>query len=363
MAAMAGSASRSITAAAVLTALLVAACASDDEADTELTIPPTITTTDDAPELDNASSPDDPTSARAVANVVALGTQRPPIPWACPLPTAVEIATRIGDESAPPGNADVRPDMGMSTVGCDEVRLTVGPTTPEQFVASLYPGGIADAQATINPRGSAAGGELYDHCVVVPSLEQQQCGAVWTDGSVWVDISEITPAPGDPADVERLADELASNVDALVDEAAAIDLVELVQWYRLTNDAVGPETALDTTAESPALSPTGAFPGQRWRFVNLGGGRYEVSNSAQGPTRLLSTEGSGVFYTDGPAQLPGQVWTVTTEPNGTNLVFSDLIETLVFLTPTPGNDGVTVIPFGSPGPVQWRLVAAGAIEP
>ncbi len=345
-------------------ALVVASCA-DDDGDTtaELTIPPTVAPTDTAPALDDAAAPIADTSARAVANVVALGTQRPPIPWACPLPTAVEIAERIGDEVPPSGNADVRPDLGMSMMRCDEVRLTVGPTTPEELVASLYAGDVADAQSTINPRGAAASGELYDYCVVVPSLEQQQCGAAWTDSAVWIDVSQITPAPGDPPDVQRLADELTGNVGVLLDEAAAVDLVELIQWYRLTNDAVGPETSLDNADDAPVLLPTGAFPGQRWRFVNLGGGRYEVSNSAQGPARLMSTEGTGVFFTDGPAQLPGQVWTVTTEPNGTNLVFSDLIETLVFLTPTPGNDGVTVIPFGSPGPVQWRLVAAGAIEP
>ena len=282
--------------------------------------------------------------------------------WQCPLPTAIEIARTLNGAAAIEGTADVGPEGQFSQLGCvsdaTSIGITVGPATFDEFLSAATPTGGDDAEYQSSERDAG----LFDYCTVSASLGVQRCGAAWTDGSLWVDLSQTAPTPGDPPDVQRLVDELSTNAETIVAETAAVDLVSLIQWYRVTSAELGPELSLDGTGGEPILAPTGALAGQRWRFVNLGGGRYEVSNAASGETGLLSTDGTGSFFTDGPAQLPGQVWTVIPEANDTHLVFSDLIETLVFLVPD-GAGGTTVIPFGAAGATQWLLEPAGAIEP
>ncbi|MEM8618865.1 MAG: hypothetical protein AAGF73_04005 [Actinomycetota bacterium] len=357
----------------VATITIVAGCAPEDDSASTLllTIPPTLAPDDTTSAPSEPAAAGSPQSAQAAGAVVALGTQHPPVRWQCPLPSAIDIARTLNGAAAIEGSADVRPELQTSVLSCvsdaTTIGLTVGPTTLDEFLVAATPRGVDDAEYQRNSLDAGASDgagddEIFGYCVVSASLGTQRCGAAWSDGSLWVDVNQTTAAPDPSPDVQPLADALSTNARTLIEEAAAIDLVSLIQWYRITNAELGPDTSLDGTAGEPILAPTGAVAGQRWRFVNLGGGRYEVSNAASGETRLLSTDGTGSFFTDGPAQLPGQVWTVIAEPNDTHLVFSDIIETLVFLVPN-GAGGTTVIPFGAAGATQWQLEPAGAIEP
>ncbi|MEM1334823.1 MAG: hypothetical protein AAGG08_15345 [Actinomycetota bacterium] len=356
--------------AAVVAAIaIVSACApEDDSASTSLlTVPPTLAPDDTTSAPDEPAAAGSPQSAQAGGAVVALGTQHPPGRWQCPLPSAIEIARTLNGAAAIEGSADVRPELQTSVLSCvsdaTTIGITVGPTTLDEFLVASTPRGVDDAEYQSNGLDAGAGaGEIFGYCVISASLGTQRCGAAWSDGSLWVDVNQTTAAPGPPPDVQPLVDELSTNAETLVEEAAAIDLVSLIQWYRITNAELGPDTSLDGTDGVPAMTPTGSLAGQRWRFVHLGGGRYEVSNAASGEARLLSTDGNTSLITDGPAQFPGQIWTVIPESDGANLIVSDLIDTLVFLVPS-GAGGTTVIPFGAAGATQWLFEPAGAIEP
>ncbi len=66
------------------------------------------------------------------------------------------------------------------------------------------------------------------------------------------------------------------------------NLVDTTSYYRLTNSYLGTNTALDVNPNGSGrlmMAPVGAFSGQYWKPVDLGGDRYAFRTLYLGDSR------------------------------------------------------------------------------
>jgi M6 family metalloprotease-like protein len=99
--------------------------------------------------------------------------------------------------------------------------------------------------------------------------------------------------------------------------------LDTTYYYRLTNNYLGPNTALDVNPNGSGrlmMAAVGAFSGQYWRPVDLGGGKYAFRTLYLGDNLSLDIINDGVNTTPWLAETgnySGQYWSVTEWGDGT----------------------------------------------
>ena len=107
--------------------------------------------------------------------------------------------------------------------------------------------------------------------------------------------------------------------------------LDTTYYYRLTNNCLGANTALDVNPDGSGrlmMAAVGDFSGQYWKLVDLGGGKYAFRTLYLGDDLSLDIVNDGIDTTPCLAQTgncSGQSWSVTEWGDGTYKLTNDFI--------------------------------------
>ena len=105
--------------------------------------------------------------------------------------------------------------------------------------------------------------------------------------------------------------------------------LDTAHYYRLTNNYLGANTALDVNPNGSGrlmMAAVGAFSGQYWRPVDLGGGKYAFRTLYLGDNLSLDIINDGVNTTPWLAETgnySGQSWSIAEWGDGTYKLTND----------------------------------------
>ena len=105
--------------------------------------------------------------------------------------------------------------------------------------------------------------------------------------------------------------------------------LDTTHYYRLTNNYLGANSALDVTPNGSGrlmMAAVGAFSGQYWRPVDLGGGKYAFRTLYLGDNLSLDIINDGVNTTPWLAETgnySGQSWSIAEWGDGTCKLTND----------------------------------------